>query len=228
MRGLVVLGIVIGGAVAAFAVYTLRWHDESGGARRAGNDRTRHVYTLKQGDVVHVPGAAVRCEVSHEAGIPNLFCVHTGRTRYQSVLWKDRADLYDLARHGEPMVPTYSVPSLRGPLSAFSGVRQGHGRTLSITDAGYAREQINSGCCKVALRLEFRLSRPGGGVDAATAVATVTRVRVGDRQWFGKGTPPPRVGETGTIRLRDRNVYEGLTHVYYCRPATWRYKLCGA
>jgi hypothetical protein len=61
---------------------------------------------------VRVPAAA-RCEVSAEGGIPNLFCVHTGRTRYQVVLWKDQADLYDLARHGEPMVPTYSVPGLR-------------------------------------------------------------------------------------------------------------------
>jgi hypothetical protein len=113
-------------------------------------------------------------------------------------------------------------------LSTFAGVRQGHGRTLTITKTGQAREQINSSCCKVALRLEFRISQPRGPVDAATALATVTRVRVLDRQWFTKANPAPRVGETGTIRLRDQNVYEGLTRVYYCRPATWRYQLCGA
>lgn len=112
--------------------------------------------------------------------------------------------------------------------STFAGARQGHGRTLTITDAGQAREQINSSCCKVALRLEFRVSRPRGSVEAATARATVTRVQVLDRRWFTKANPAPRVGETGTIRLRGRNVYEGLTRVYYCRPATWRYKLCGA
>lgn len=228
MRGLAALGLVIVGAVVTFAVYTFGWHDDDDGHQGASDDRARHVYILKQGDVVRIPGAAARCKVSHEAGIPNLFCVHTGRTRYQAILWKDRADLYDLARNGEPMVPTYSVPSLRVPLSAFAGARQGHGRTLSITGAGYAREQINSSCCTVALRLEFRISRPRGSVDAASALATVIRVRVFDRQWFANGKPAPRVGETGTIRLRGRNIYEGLTGAYYCRPTTWRSKLCGA
>jgi hypothetical protein len=112
-------------------------------------------------------------------------------------------------------------------VSTFAGARQGHGRTLIITNSGWAREQINSNCCKVALRLEFRISRPHGSVDDATARATVARVRVLDRQWFRKAQPAPRVGQTGTIHLRDHNVYEGLTRVYYCRPATWRFRLCG-
>jgi hypothetical protein len=112
-------------------------------------------------------------------------------------------------------------------VSTFAGARQGHGRTLTITNTGQAREQINSICCKVAVRLEFRISRPHGTVDDATALATVTRVRVLDRQWFTKANPAPRVGQTGTIRLRDHNVYEGFTRVYYCRPATWRFRLCG-
>ena len=114
MKGLVALGIVVGGAVAAFAVYTLSWHDDDGSRRATpAGERGRHVYTLGQGDAVRVPAAAARCEVGSEGGVPNLFCVHTGRTRYQVILWKDQADLYDLARHGEPMVPTYSVPGLR-------------------------------------------------------------------------------------------------------------------
>jgi hypothetical protein len=135
-------------------------------------------------------------------------------------------------RHAAFLVALLSVLAACGDdgvtLSTFAGVRQGHGRTLTITDAGQAREQINSSCCRVALRLEFRISRPRGTIDAATALATVTRVRVLDRQWFTKVNPAPRVGETGTIRLHARNIYEGLTRVYYCRPATWRYKLCGA
>jgi hypothetical protein len=110
------LGIVVAGAVAAFAIYTFGWQDNSGGPRTtAAVARRDHVYTLSEGDVVRVPAAAARCEVSGEAGIPNFYCVHTGRTRYQVFLWSDRADLYDLARHGEPMVPTYSVPSIRMP-----------------------------------------------------------------------------------------------------------------
>jgi hypothetical protein len=114
MKGLTALGIVVGGAVAAFVVYTFAWHDDGDSRRGTPSDaQVRHVYTLAQGDAVRVPAAAARCEVSAEGGTPNLFCVHTGRTRYQVVLWKDQADLYDLARHGEPMVPTYSVPGLR-------------------------------------------------------------------------------------------------------------------
>lgn len=112
MKGLAALGIGVGGALAAFAVYTFGWHNDDGSGRSAPRDaRIRHVYTLGQGDAVRVPAAAARCEVSSEGGVPNLFCVHTGRTRYQVVLWKDQADLYDLARRGEPMAPTYSVPS---------------------------------------------------------------------------------------------------------------------
>lgn len=105
------LGIVVGGAVAAFAIYTFGWHDNSGGRRTTPTvARGHHVYTVSEGDVVRIPAAAARCEVSGEAGIPNFYCVHTGTTRYQVFLWSDRADLYDLAHRGEPMVPTYSVP----------------------------------------------------------------------------------------------------------------------
>ena len=108
------LAIVVGGAVAAFAIFTFVWHDNGGGSRTIPTvARRHHVYTVSEGDVVRVPAAAARCEVSGEAGIPNFYCVHTGRTRYQVFLWSDRADLYDLARHGEPMVPTYSVPGTR-------------------------------------------------------------------------------------------------------------------
>jgi hypothetical protein len=113
MKGLAALGIPVCGAVAAFAIYTFGWHEDDGRQGTPSDAQVRHVYTLAQGDAVRVPAAAARCEVSAEGGIPNLFCVHTGRTRYQVVLWKDQADLYDLARHGEPMVPTYSVPGLR-------------------------------------------------------------------------------------------------------------------
>ncbi|MCA1849656.1 MAG: hypothetical protein LC672_01045 [Acidobacteria bacterium] len=110
----------------------------------------------------------------------------------------------------------------------FGGLWQGHGRTLKITDTGHAREQINSSCCAVALRLEFRISGPRGGADAATALATVTRVQVVDGHWFTKSHPAPRVGDTGTIRLRDGVLYEGLTGAYYCLPAKWRPQRCGA
>ena len=74
----------------------------------------RHrLYTIRQGDVIRVPATATECEATHEAGIPNLFCTHPGpRSRYQVAFWTDRVDLYDLARHPEPMVPTFSVLEL--------------------------------------------------------------------------------------------------------------------
>ena len=108
-----VVAVVIAGAVAAFGIYTFGWHHEDYGRQTTSTvDQGRHVYTVNEGDIVHIPVAAARCEVSHEAGVSNFYCVHTGRTGYQVFLWTDRADLYDLARHGEPMVPTYTVPGL--------------------------------------------------------------------------------------------------------------------
>ena len=59
MRALAALGVVIGGAVAAFAVYTFGWHNDDGSARASRDDVVRHAYTLKQGDVAHVPAADV-------------------------------------------------------------------------------------------------------------------------------------------------------------------------
>src|SRR5437762_2887853 len=101
MKALAALAIVVAGAVAMFAVYTFSRDDMS--SEHAATARPR-VFTLHEGDVVRIPITKTRCEVSGEAGIPNLFCTHTRRTRYQVVIWSDQADLYDLARHGEPMV----------------------------------------------------------------------------------------------------------------------------
>ena len=59
-----------------------------------------------------------QCESTGEAGIPNLFCTRAGtRSRYEVVFSSDAVDVYDLARHGEPMVPTFSVPAKLKPAS---------------------------------------------------------------------------------------------------------------
>jgi len=109
--------IVVAGAVGAFAVYTFGWKD-AGGDRQirtvyVTTETGRHrLYTIREGDVIRDPVTLTQCETSHEAGIPNLFCTHAGnRSRYQVVFWSDAVDVYDLARHGEPMVPTFSVPA---------------------------------------------------------------------------------------------------------------------
>jgi hypothetical protein len=129
------LAIVTSGAVVAFAISTFAWHDDQS-AQTIRPGQGHHVYTLSEGDVVHVPAAEARCEVSGEAGIPNFYCVHTGATGYQVFLWKDRADLYDLERHGEPMVPTYSVQGLR---TRSCG-------TLSVGIGWHLRASPNVGC----------------------------------------------------------------------------------
>jgi hypothetical protein len=54
----------------------------------AGSSR-RHVYTLRTGDVVLAPRAAVRCEASGEGGSPDLFCERTPHGRYQVQFFSD-------------------------------------------------------------------------------------------------------------------------------------------
>ena len=105
----------------------------------------------------------------------------------------------------------------------------GHGKTLNITRAGVAREVINSGCCRLALAVRFRLSKPHGTRRAATATATLTGVRVGDRSWFSNANPAPHVGESATIRLRNGVITETLTRAHYCGPGVnWIKAGCGA
>jgi len=117
------LAIVVAGAVGAFAVYTFGWRDTDGNRQTrtvyVTTETGRHrLYTVRSGDVIRDPATLTQCESSGEAGIPNLFCTHTGdRSRYQVVFWSDAVDVYDLARHGEPMVPTFSVPAKLKPSS---------------------------------------------------------------------------------------------------------------
>jgi hypothetical protein len=63
-----------------------------------------HVYTGRLGDVFRVPGAAARCEVSQEAGAPNLICFHVPRARYSVVFFKDDLLVY---RNGNPDKPVF-------------------------------------------------------------------------------------------------------------------------
>ena len=115
MKALVALAIVVGGAVAAFGVYTFGWHESDSVSVLTTSVTTEtgkhRLYTIRQGDVIRFPATATECEATGEAGIPNLFCTRHGpRARYQVVFWGDRVDVYDLALRGEPMVPTFSIP----------------------------------------------------------------------------------------------------------------------
>jgi hypothetical protein len=103
------VGAAIGIALTLVAVAVA--HDGRGAAPAVKT--TAHVYTIRMGDVIRVPGAATRCVASGEGGFPNLFCTHTPQSRYQVAFWRDRVDVYDLSKKGEPMVPTFSVQAKR-------------------------------------------------------------------------------------------------------------------
>jgi hypothetical protein len=115
----------------------------------------------------------------------------------------------------------------KATLATFAGTWQGHSRVLKITRAGLAKETVYSGCCDFVLAVEFRLSRPHGTARAATAMATVTAVRIGGRSVLTQANPAPHVGESRTIRLRDGVISETLTRTNYCSPSA-KHWVCGA
>jgi hypothetical protein len=112
-------------------------------------------------------------------------------------------------------------------LATFSGTWQGHTRGLVISRSGLARESIDDGCCHLGLALRFRLSDPRGTSHAATATATVTAVRVGEKHLFTSANPAPHVGQSRAIRLRDGVIAETITGTNYC-SATAKHWVCGA
>jgi hypothetical protein len=118
----------------------------------------------------------------------------------------------------------------RATLATFAGTWQAHGRTLKITPTGNAEERISLGLGHFAIALRFQLSRPRGSPHDATATATVTAVRLGNTSAFTAARPPPRVGESRTIRLRDGVLTETLTGANYCGPTAgdWIDAGCGA
>ena len=106
----------------------------------------------------------------------------------------------------------------KATLASFAGSWQGHARGLGITRTGNAKEWISLGLGHFLIALRFHLSRPRGTPHDATATATVTAVRLGDMNAFTAAHPPPRVGESRRIRLRDGVITETLTGANYCSP----------
>jgi hypothetical protein len=118
----------------------------------------------------------------------------------------------------------------KATMATFSGTWQAHGRTLKITRTGNAREWISLGLGHFFIGLRFRLSQPSGTPDDATATATVTAVRLGEWRASTASRPPPRVGQSRRIRLRDGVITETLTGANYCGPGAgnWLDVGCGA
>jgi len=120
-------------------------------------------------------------------------------------------------------------------LATFTGTWQGHGRTLKVTPTGNAEEWISLGLGHFVIALRFQLSRPRGTARDALATTTVTAVRLRNTSAFTAAHPPPRVGESRKIRLRDGVITERLTGAHYCSPtarhwtsAQWLDAGCGA
>jgi hypothetical protein len=114
-------------------------------------------------------------------------------------------------------------------LATFAGVWQAHARTLKITRNGSAKEWLAMGLGDFVVAVRFRLSRPTRTPHGATATARVTAVRIGDKSGFTAAHPPPRVGESFSIRLRDGVITEPLTGARYCGPdVDWLKAGCGA
>jgi len=117
----------------------------------------------------------------------------------------------------------------KATLATFAGVWQAHARTLKITSTGNADEWISLGLGHFVIALRFHLSRPRGTPHDATATATVTAIRIGERSAFTAAHPPPSVGESRRIRLRDGVITETLTGAKYCSPSVdWLDAGCGA
>jgi hypothetical protein len=88
VKALVGLGILVTGAIAAFAVYTFGRTENGGDRKTLGADKPR-IYTLRPGDIVRVPAARTRCVASVEGGFRNLYCTRTPRGRYAFVFYED-------------------------------------------------------------------------------------------------------------------------------------------
>lgn len=209
-----------------------------GGARAlgdAGDDFPATCSTTVRTDGEDVVRLHVRWRRFHEPGF--LACSGRGvagdcleraatSTSHRSVdvdafTWEFRLDAARriVATHVHGATPPWwAIPVRPTPptLKAFAGYWWGHGRGLRIAPDGRVRESINDGCCTRVIDLELRLSRPRGSARVARAAATVTSVRIGDRHAYTAAHPPPHVGETRTLRLRNGVITEPITGETYC------------
>jgi hypothetical protein len=88
------LGIVLTLAVLTALVLLGSGRDSKTNTPARPAARGRVIYTLRWGDVVRDPRTGTRCEATGEGGVPNLFCTHTVRGRYEAVFWDDELHVY--------------------------------------------------------------------------------------------------------------------------------------
>lgn len=117
------------------------------------------------------------------------------------------------------------TPLASGSTSAFTGYWWGHTRSLRISADGQAVESIFSGCCLRVINLHLRVLKPTGTAQNATVETKVAAVWVPHPIGFTRRNPPPKVGETGMLRLRHGVITDTLTGATYCAPKVDK---CGA
>jgi hypothetical protein len=100
------MGVVLTLAVVATLVFLSAGNEEKASTPARPAPRGHVIYTLRWGDVVRDPRTGTLCEATGEAGLPNLLCRHTYRSRYEAVFWKDELQVYGPG--SEPFAPTYS------------------------------------------------------------------------------------------------------------------------
>jgi hypothetical protein len=115
----------------------------------------------------------------------------------------------------------------RAALDVFAGTWVAHELRLRITATGRARMVVYLGCCTHVINLSFRLSRVRGTYASARARARVTGVHVFAKDVF-RGSRPPHVGQTGTLRLKRGIITEPFLGGMYCDDANAVRANCGA
>ena len=100
------LGVVVTLAVVGALLLWGAGSDHTSNPRARPASRGKVIYTLRWGNVVRDPRTGTRCEATGEGGIPNLYCTHTARGRYEAVFWNDELQVYGPG--SGPFEPTYS------------------------------------------------------------------------------------------------------------------------
>jgi hypothetical protein len=114
-------------------------------------------------------------------------------------------------------------------LAAFAGRWMAHTSGLDISADGAATEHDGIGCCDELIKLTYQLSNPRGSDPAhATADATVISVEVLPGWYTDEPSPPPHVGQRGTVSIEGGLLTNHLDGFTFCDEAEEIKGTCGA
>jgi hypothetical protein len=110
--------------------------------------------------------------------------------------------------------------------SALAALWAGPRRLLSIDSEGKVTEMVTDETGARIIDLTYQLEDPVTKADLSTAKATITKVRVGKRKLVNGRVP--RVGDTGTVRVRKGVVTPPFLRTTYCTPAATKRGECAS